>query len=106
MDGKRSRGRLDQKNFKREIREKGSLPQKGHSGSVKTGQKPPARKLWSSLSVRRVGAGQIKYFPVCMLWVTGCSHLWTSGHTRFPLPAKRNSEKENHLKNRKSSSLA
>ena len=47
------------------------------------------------MSGRACPVGHIKsFFPVCLLWVTGCSIYGQAVIHGFPLPAQRNSEKE------------
>ena len=94
MEVNGSGGRLDRKNFKREIRKK-KKPQrkKNIAGSVKPG-KPYARKYGLSVWPNPFGRVNKPFFPVCLLWVTACSIYGQAVIHGFPLPAQKNSEKE------------
>ena len=92
--GKRKWRQIRQENFKGEIREKKKPKRKRNiAGNMK-----PANHLQGSmvyLSGQTCRGGQIKsFFPVCLLWVTGCSIYGQAVIHGFPLPAQRNSEKE------------
>ena len=97
MEVNGSGGRLDRKNFKREIRKKKKPQRKRNiAGSVKPG-KPPARKCGLSVWPNTFGRANKPFFPVCLLWVTACAIHGQAVMHGFPLTAQRNSKKEKVL---------